>query len=286
MSHPLIDPFCKRRSALFAVLPILLFVSACITTQPVADERTNVVVSILPQEDFVRNIGGDRVMVTVMIPPGESPASYEPSPQQLKNLADAQLYIRVGLIPFEQANMASLVSLNPGMKVVDCSEGIQIEGNDPHTWLSPRLAKIHSECICQALAQADPLNRDSYFQNLQEYQEELELLDARLNKTLSKVENRKLLVFHPAWGYFASDYGFEQISIEVEGKEPTAKEITNIIDTAKRENIRVIFVQKQFNPKSAQAIADQINASIVFIDPLPSEYIRNMESIADAISQE
>ncbi len=228
----MLSSFCRRWCALFLV--VLVFSSACLTTESVADSRMNVMVSILPQADFVRNIGGDKVSVTVMIPSGESPASYEPSSQQLKELADARLYVRVGLIPFEEANMDRLSALNSRMKVVDCSEGIQVKENDPHTWLSPRLAKLHVECIYQALAGIDPSNMEYYLQNLKDYQEELDLLDARLNDTLSKVENKKLLVFHPAWGYFASDYGFDQIPIEVEGKEPGAARLANIIDTARK----------------------------------------------------
>ncbi len=246
--------------------------------------EVNVVVSILPQIEFVKSVGKDKVSVSAMIPPGFSPTTYEPSVEQLKKLSVADLYIRIGHIPFEKAQMKKLASLNPKMKVIDSSEGIEIYKGDPHIWLSPRLAKIQVENICQALAEIDPVNKDFYEKNKNDYLIKLDNLDLKLRDAFSGMKGKKILVFHPAFGYLARDYGFEQIAIEIEGKEPSAENLARIIDTAKKENIKTVFVQKQFSQKSAKAIAQQIGGNVVPLDPLAKDYIENLRRIGKNIS--
>ena len=248
-----------------------------------ANEKINIMVSILPQVDFAKNIGRDKVSVSAMIPPGFSPATYEPSIEQLKKLSAADLYIRIGHIPFEKTQMKRLEDLNPKMIVVDSSEGIEIYGNDPHIWLSPRLVKIQVENICQALIEIDLENKDFYEKNKNEYLEKLDDLDIELQNAFSKIQGKKILVFHPAFGYLARDYGFEQIAIEIEGKGPSAENLAKIIDTAKKENIKTIFVQKQFSTKSAESIAQQIGGSVVSLDPLAKDYVENLKRIEEEI---
>ena len=245
------------------------------------DSKINIIVSILPQIDFVENIGKDKVNVSAMIPPGFSPATYDPNIEQLKKLSAADLYIRIGHIPFEKTQMKRLEDLNPKMKVVDSSKGIEIYKNDPHIWLSPRLVKIQVENIYLALVEIDPENKDFYEKNKNEYLAKLNDLDLELQNAFSEMQNKKILVFHPAFGYLARDYGFEQIAIEIEGKESSVENLAKIIDTAKKENIKTIFVQKQFSQKSAEAIAQQINGSVVFLDPLAENYIENLRRIGE-----
>ena len=247
--------------------------------------EVNVVVSILPQIEFVKSVGKDKVSVSAMIPPGFSPATYEPSVEQLKKLSAADLYIRIGHIPFEKAQMKKLASLNPKMKVIDSSEGIEIYKGDPHIWLSPRLAKIQVENICQALVEIDPVNKDFYEKNKNDYLIKLDNLDLKLRDAFSEMKGKKILVFHPAFGYLARDYGFEQIAIEIEGKEPSAENLARIIDTAKKENIKTVFVQKQFSQKSAKAIAQQIGGNVVPLDPLAKDYIENLRRIGEEMGK-
>ncbi len=249
------------------------------------DEKINVMVSVLPQIDFVKNIGKDKVSVEAMIPPGFSPATYEPSIEQLKKLSRADLYIKIGHIPFEKTQMKKLEDLNPEMKVIDSSEGIEIYERDPHIWLSPGLVKIQVENIYLVLAEIDSENKDFYERNKNEYLVELDDLDTELQNAFSEMQGKKILVFHPAFGYLARDYYFEQIAIEIEGKEPSAENLANIIDTAKKENIRTIFVQKQFSQKSAESIAQQIGGSVVPLDPLAEDYIENLRRIGMQIGK-
>jgi zinc transport system substrate-binding protein len=249
------------------------------------NEKIDIMVSILPQIDFVENIGKDKISVSVMIPPGFSPATYEPSIEQLKKLSKADLYIRIGHIPFEKTQMKKLEDLNPEMKIIDSSEGIEIYKGDPHIWLSPKLVKIQVENIYQVLAEIDPENKSFYENNKNEYLAKLDNLDFELKNAFSKIKGKKILVFHPAFGYLARDYGFEQIAIEIDGKEPSAENLANIIDTAKKENIKTIFVQKQFSSKNAEAIATQINGTVVPLDPLAKDYVENLKRIGREIGK-
>jgi zinc transport system substrate-binding protein len=249
------------------------------------NNKINVAVSILPQIDFAENIGKDKVSVETMIPPGFSPATYEPSIEQLKKLSRADLYIKIGHIPFEKTQMKKLEDLNPEMKVIDSSEGIEIYEGDPHIWLSPRLVKIQVENICDALIKIDFENKIFYERNKNEYLAELDNLDLELKNAFSKIKGKKILVFHPAFGYLARDYGFEQLAIEIDGKEPSAENLANIIDTAKKENIKTIFVQKQFSQKSAEAIAKQIGGVVVSLDPLSKNYVENLRRIGEEMGK-
>ena len=249
------------------------------------DEQIHIIVSILPQKEFVERIGGEKVAVTVMIPPGASPTTYEPSPGQLQGVSRAKLYVRIGHIPFEKAWMGKIESANTGMQVVDSSEGIEIIGNDPHIWLSPALARIQVEHISDALIEIDPDNSEYYSRNKEDYLKDLSDLDEDIRNNLSEIKNRKFMVYHPAWGYFARDYQLEQVPIEIEGKEPSASDLMRLTDTARANNITAVFAAPQFNSESAEVIADEIGGTVVFIDPLAKDYTANMRAVSAAFAR-
>ena len=160
--------------------------------------------------------------------------------------------------------------------------GVDMIPKDPHVWLSPRSVKIQVENIYQGLVRVDPGNKDLYFQNKEQFLEELTTLDMQINESLEGSNNRSFMVFHPSWEYFARDYNLTMIPVEIEGKEPSVGDMVNLIETAARNNITVIFVQPQFSTNSAQVIADEIGASVVPIDPLGKDYITNMRIVTDA----
>ncbi|MEA3282263.1 MAG: zinc ABC transporter substrate-binding protein [Euryarchaeota archaeon] len=249
------------------------------------DEQVRIIVSILPQKEFVERIGGEKVAVTVMIPPGASPATYEPSPGQLQGVSHAKLYVQIGHIPFEKVWMKRIESANMGMQVVDSSEGIEIIGNDPHTWLSPALARTQVEHISDALIKIDPGNSEYYTGNKEDYLKDLSDLDEDIRNNLSEIKNRKFMVYHPAWGYFARDYQLEQVPIEIEGKEPSASDLVRLADTARANNITAVFASPQFNSESAEVIADEIGGMVVFIDPLAKDYTANMRAVSAAFAR-
>ncbi len=267
---------------------IAAFVAGCVNSEDQAEQEDSgvvVAVSILPQKDFVERIGKERVSVIVMIPPGASPATYEPSPGQLREVSRARLYVRIGYIPFEKAWMDNIVEANSDLTVIDSSDGIEIVANDPHIWLSPTLVKAQVEHICDALIEIDPENRDYYIGNKEEYLGELDNLDYEIRKNLSGIKNRKFMIFHPAWGYFARDYQMEQIPIEIEGKEPSASDLARLVDTAKANNITVVFTAPQFNSESAEVIAEEIGGAVVPIDPLAADYVANMRMVSEILAR-
>ncbi len=257
-----------------------------------SNDKIGVVVTVGPQEEFVKRVGGDRVNVMVMVPQGADPHTYEPLPNQMKQVQDAKIYFIVGSgIEFELAWMDKLTAINPQMEVVNTSQGIELlpnteehEGNDPHVWVSPKNAKIMVENIYTKLVEIDPENKDYYQKNRDEYLNKLDELDKNTTKILSNQKNRNIMVYHPSWAYFCRDYDLKQIPIESQGKEPTPQGIASLIDQARRDNIRVIFVSPQFSSSNAQVIAREIGGRVVVVNPLSNNYIKNMKTVAESFA--
>ncbi len=248
----------------------------------------NITVSIVPQKYFVERIGGEYVKVNVMVEPGASPATYEPKPEQMTALSNAAAYISVG-VPFESAWLEKIQSANPKMKLVDTTQGIERQatpggGFNPHIWLSPALVKIQSQTIYAALAELDPAHKDQFKANLDVFLTEIDKLDAEIRATLAKTASKKFIVFHPAWGYFARDYGLQEIPIEVNGQEPSAQELARLIQTAQTENIKVVFVQPEFSQADAQTIAKEIGGEVLSISSLAPDWLANLQKVADTFA--
>jgi len=291
----------ERKKVIYIILTLILisitftviYYFAINNSSGSPDGKIGVVVTVGPQEEFVKRVGGDRVNVTVMVPSGADPHTYEPLPNQMKQVQDAQIYFQVGSgIEFELSWMDKIASMNPEMKLVNTSEGItllpntaeQEEGSDPHVWVSPKNAKIMVENIYQTLIQTDPENKDYYTENRDEYLKELDELDKNITQTLSGKNNTKIMVYHPAWAYFCKDYNLQQIAIESEGKEPTPQEIANLVDEARADNIKIIFVTPEFSTSNAEVIANEIGGKVVVVDPLDSNYLENMQKVAEAFA--
>jgi zinc transport system substrate-binding protein len=280
--------------ALGSVAAVLVLGASCSAEVPEEDgDGLGVVVTILPQAEFVTQTGGENVNVSVMIPPGASPHTYEPSPSQMTTLAAADMYAKVGSgLEFELAWMGKLVGANRDMLVVDCSEGIELlpmDGEqhsaadgphsgrmDPHIWMSPLNAMTMVRNICAGLTELDPQRADLYERNRDRYVRTLSELDAEIRQTLANTGTRAFMVYHPSFGYFAHEYGLTMIPIEEEGKEPTPAALKSLIGEAEERNIRVIFASPQFNPQTARVIADAIGGRVVFVDPLARDYVENL----------
>lgn len=286
--------FAKANRLFFALalVPVLVFSATACAPEVETDDRVGVVVTILPQAEFVENVGGEKVRVTVMVPPGASPHTYEPTPSQMTALAKAEMYAKVGSgVEFELVWMDKLLATNPDMLVVDCSRGIELqemvaedehehsEREDPHIWMSPANAQIMVRNICAGLIGVDPENKGYYEQNRDAYLAQLAEIDREIRDGLAGVENRRFMVYHPAFGYFTREYDLTMISIEKEGKEPTAAGLAHLIEQAKAHDIRVIFAEPQFDPKSAEVIAEAIGGRVVLIDALAKDYIGNLRLI-------
>jgi zinc transport system substrate-binding protein len=247
-----------------------------------------ITVSILPQKFFVERIGGERVAVDAMVLPGESPATYEPQPAQLRALSEADAYVSIG-VPFERAWLQRIASANSGMLMVDTTEGIDrvggAENPDPHIWLSPGLVKTQVRTIYEGLVALDPAHEAVYRANLDAFIAEINALDAGIREALADVERRKFMVLHPSWGYFARDYGLEMIAVEVGGQEPSAAELAELVLRAKRENIQVVFAQPEFSTRAAETIAAEIGGRVLLISPLAEDWLENMRKVAETLAE-
>lgn len=272
----------------------LLLVSCTGYTQ--TDYRLGVTVTILTQADFVENVGGEKVRINVMIPPGASPHTYEPMPSQMQDLSQSSMYAMVGSgIEFELTWMDKFITANKNMLVVDCSKGIDIyegkEGDsfhapiDPHVWMSPPNAQIMVQNIANGLIRIDPENRSFYENNRDAYIQRLINLDEEIISVVSGLQNRTFIVDHPAFGYFAREYGLNMLAIEAEGKTPTPSELASIIERARENNVQIIIASPQFNPTSAKVIADSIDANLVTVDPLAKNYIDNMHMLLEELEK-
>ncbi|MCK5219620.1 zinc ABC transporter substrate-binding protein [bacterium] len=248
-----------------------------------ASEPLSIFVSILPQALFVERVGGKHVKVEVMVRPGHSPATYEPTPKQILALAGAKIYFRIG-VPFEETWMERIKSLNPGLHIVDTRQGIRLRDKDPHIWLSPRRVKIQAATIRNTLASLDIRHQKDYDENLRQFQNELTKLDQDLKTILAPLEKRRFMVFHPSWGYFAADYGLEMVPIEIEGKDPGPRTLARLIVRVETQGFKTIFVQQQFSNKTAAAIAKALDARVVVIDPLAPDYFTNLRRTAKLIA--
>jgi zinc transport system substrate-binding protein len=213
-------------------------------------------------------------------------------------LSGARIYFKVGngLLPFEDRFAASLQGINKDIRVVDSSAGVEYiseahdegpageYGKDPHVWLSVRNAQVMVKNIASALSDADPGNASSYAVNRDAYMARLETLDRSINTTLSGSGQRKIIVAHDAWGYFARDYNLTQVPVEAEGKDPGAEGIAELVSLARMEGISVVFVEPQFSSRGAEVIAREINGTVISIDPLAPDYYDNMLRVSRAFA--
>jgi len=281
---------------LAAVLVLLLAAATagCTGTDRQQDERIVVAVTIPPEQEFVERVGGENVRVVLLVPAGADPHTYEPPPGVIADVAEADVYAVVGSgIEFELAWKDKIASLNPDMLVVDCSRGIDListgedghAGTDPHIWLSPKNAKIMVEKIREGLAAADPEHADEYDRNAAAYQAELDALDAEIAGALAGAGVKKVMVYHSSWAYLARDYGFEEVTIESEGKEPSPQRLEHLITQAKDEGIRVLFASPEHSTRSAEVIAREIGGTVVLVSPLEKEYLENMRRVAAAFAE-
>ena len=278
------NSFRRLISSCCLILLATALVASLASCAEEANGKMGVVVTILPQADFVESIGGEEMDVTVMVPPGANPHTYEPTPSQMAALSRAKMYVKVGSgIDFELVWMEKLLAVNKDMMVIDCSQGIELQGKvsehgtlDPHIWMSPLKAKAMVQNICDGLIEIDPENSGYYQQNCDSYLEKLAQLDYDIRTGLSGVKDLTTIVYHPAFGYFAQEYNLTMLTIEEEGKEPRPAALARLIEQAKERDVKVIFTSPQFNPQSARVIADAIGGRVVSIDPLARNYIMNM----------
>lgn len=289
----------SNKRTCFIIISLVVFLA----TLSYAQDKISVAVSILPQVEFVRSVGGDYVDILEMVPPNSSPEVYEPTPGQMKQLSRARAYFKIGAdLDFEINLMGKMTSINSHLQIIDCSKGIDLlimsdteqtveshSGHhhglrDPHIWNSLRNARMMIDNIAEGLIAVDSIHKADFLKNAELYKAKLDSLDTVIVAMFNDTLRRDFIVLHPAWGYFARDYNLIELSIEVEGKEPSAAEIKNLVNLAKTQKIRTVFASPQFNSESAKVVAREIGGTVDYIDPLNGGFLDNMYLAARKIA--
>lgn len=288
---------------LYTILFLVIVLAACTNKNKQAANNT-ITVSILPQKYFVEQIAGDAFPINVMLPPGASPADYEPTTKQVQELNNSGIYFYVGHLGFEKSWMTKFSQTAEDVAYVSCSNHIDLLrsdivevhtddhghshnhfGTDPHIWTSPENVKTISRTICETLSRKYPEKATEFEANLHTFISRIDQLDNSIRPALSDSINRAFMIFHPSLGYYARDYHLEQYSIEFEGKSPSPAHMKKMIDLAREKNIKTIFVQTQFETSKAEAVASEINAEVVAIDPLAENWLAEMYSLTKKIEK-
>lgn len=285
-------------------LSLMVFVlNGCNSGGKEKSAKAVVFVSILPQQYFVKSIAGDVFNVEVMMPPGSSPHIYEPTTIQMKKLTQAKAYIHMGHLGFEKIWMDKISSVNKSMKIYNQSEGVNFievdehHGDnhshaghnhgvvDPHIWLSPAEVNVQVENIYKYLVALQPDSSAYFKRNLELLQALIAATDKEIQSLFSNTTRKSFMIYHPAMAYFARDYNLTQIPLEFEGKEPSGKYITELLELCKKEEIKTIFIQREFPKERANMLADELGAKIEVIDPLEYNWPVNMLLIANNIKR-
>ena len=244
--------------------------------------KVKVAVSIAPLADLAQQVGGEQVTVSTLIPPAASPHTYEPTPAQVREVAEADVLALVGLgFEFWAEDLIESAA-NPDLVVVYTSEGIEVvheedehegeehEVGNPHVWLDPRRAMVQVRHLGDALIEADLAHKAEYEANSGAYLAQLEALDEEIAAQVATWSSREFIAFHPSWVYFAQRYGLMQAAVveRTPGREPSPAELAEIIETARRIGAKAIFAEPQFSPKAAETIAAESGAQVLFLNPL------------------
>jgi zinc transport system substrate-binding protein len=261
------------------------------------------VVSVLPHKYIVEKVGGARVSVIALVHPGDSPHTYEPKPSQMAALAHAALFFTTG-VEFEQAWLPRLRSSLKTVRIVALDSGItkipmachhgeeehahahdhnHAAALDPHIWLAPELVKGQAAIICSALVQVDAAHAALYRENYRVFMGEISALQDTLRQLLARAANKKFLVFHPSWGYFAQEFGLVQVPVEIGGREPRPAELEKIMVLIKKEGISAVFVQPHVSSGAARVLAAQAGLRVCVADDLPEAWDANLRAVAAQI---
>lgn len=286
-------------ASLTSTFVLALLTPACRAPEavPDADRGTTieVVVTVPPLADLVRRIGGSEVEVSVLLPEGALPELYQPTPRQLQRLARARLVVQVGLahLTLESRHVTPLLAADSELRVVNIAEAVTLDGGtpspgaalDPHLWLSPTTMRTAAAAVAAQLSSLAPLHRLSFAERLAELEGEIDRLDSELASRLADGGGRCFLVQHPAWGHFAESYGLLQVAIEHDGKEPGARALVKLTERARREGCTVVLAQRGLPHAAAHALAREIGAGVVVLDPLAEDWMASLRSAAAALSQ-
>jgi len=287
----------------------LLFSFLLLACHSNREKEANVLtVTIEPQRYFLEQIVGDKFQVNTLVPPGSSPETYEPSPSAMIKLGNSRAYFKVGFLGYENVWTGKLAENNPDLKIVDCSVEIepvygghghhdhsheaadhshnQTDAADPHVWSSAKNAVLFSQNMLNAVVELDVENAGLYRANFEKLTQKIAETDSALTRLLKDIPTRSFIVYHPALAYLARDYNLTQHSIEFEGKNPSPAQMKELVDLAKAENIKIVFVQQEFDIKNSEVIAREIGATSHTINPLAYEWDEELIRIAQLLASQ
>lgn len=267
------------------------------------NQKQSLTVSILPQKYIVEQITGTRFQINVLLPVGANHETFEPRPSDMASLGESSLYISVGSLDFERNWIPRIAGSVKNLKIINTSNGISLlgghhheaheyEGNnstesgiDPHTWLSPEAVKQQAKNIAAAVSELDTANAKEYSANLKQFTNRIDSLQNVIRQILSGSKGKTIMLFHPSLAYFAREFGLVQVSIEEEGKEPSAGKIRELIDFAKLKGVKAILISKEFDIRHAETIAAEIGAKVVVFDPMSADWPGNLVYLANCIAE-
>ena len=283
----------KKKFGFSVILVVLLMGLTACNQAPLAESQEAipiVAVTIVPQATFVNEIAGDSVEIITMVPPGSSPETYEPTPQQMVEFSKAATYFAIGIAVEETKVLPSIGDI----PVVDLAEAVREEypdrmfdenERDEHIWLSPKRVKVMVQAMTEELVRLMPENKDAFQKNSQAYVALLDELDQELVDNFAEMSPKIFIVYHPAFGYIAEDYNLEMVALEEEGKESTPQQLQSVVDLAKEQDLKSVFYQQEVDSRQATSFAEEIKGSAVQLSPLSAEYIENMKTMALAIAE-
>lgn len=269
---------------------ILLSAALLLTGSARAGELRPIGVSILPLQAFVAKVFGSDDNVVLAVPQGASPESYEPSPIEMKKLNTSLLYFSIGM-PTEASKIIPFLSTDTQVvrldeKVAAVYPDLTIDGDrDPHIWLSIKRVKLMIDAMEESFSALFPEQAERFRKNAEAYHAELDATDEYIRNALRKIKDNKFIAFHPAFQYFAEDYGLEMYALEEHGKEATAKMLERMLGIAKEYNIRVIFMQDEVSARQAEAFASAIGGRVLTLSPLAYDYTDNLKWMADTLAE-
>lgn len=267
-----------------------LLAVACGSNRAPKDDRPTITVSIAPLKSLTEAIVGDGVRVEVLIPAGASPETFEPTPRQITAMADSRAVYTVGLIEFER----SLTS-RTGVATTPLCEGVELigghyhnghnHGADPHIWTSPRELRVMASNLHRHLRTIFP-DSTQYDQRYAELDSALAELDLYVASCWALADRDYFIIYHPALTYYARAYGIEQVAIEQEGREPSARSLTALIERARRDSVRTIYYQRPYPASVVATVAESIGAEAIEIDPLDEDIYTMIRSVTQTMALE
>jgi len=285
------------------ILVLFIFVFSAIQLQASEcfGEKISVIASIFPVADMVKQVGGMYVDVTTVIPPGASPHTYEPKPSLLKKISEARVFFMIGAglelwagkFVRLSKNQLHTVKLSEGISLIKLSKHHHVGDEDildtesgfanPHIWLDPNIAKLMVNKIVSVLCKIDNKHMEYYEKRGSAYLDKLDELHCLISSTVEKFKIRKYVCFHPAWDYFARQYGLESVGVieAAPGRSPTPRSITKIVSLIIKHDIRAVFAEPQLNPKVAEVIANEANVKVLFLDPMGGSDVKGRNSYFD-----